>query len=81
MVYLDFVDAYRDPLVPPMRKMFQGSGVITSTEDLLNLKPGTLNPQWLEDMFCPDDLGARVLETLDRFHARDFQIRRELPSP
>ncbi|HCQ57671.1 MAG TPA: hypothetical protein DIU10_07185 [Sulfitobacter sp.] len=81
MVYLDFVDAYRDPLVPPMRKMFQGSGVITSTEDLLNLKPGALNPQWLEDMFCPDDLGARVLETLDRFHARDFQIRRELPSP
>lgn len=81
MVYLDFVDAYRDPLVPPMRKMFQGSGVITSTEDLLNLKPGALNPQWLEDMFCPDDLGTRVLETLDRFHARDFQIRRELPSP
>ena len=76
MVYLDFVDAYRDPLVPPMRQMFQGSGVITSTEDLLNLKPGVLNPQWLEDMFCPADLGARVLETVDRFHARDFQIRR-----
>lgn len=80
MVYLDFVDAYRDPLVPPMRQMFQGSGVITSTEDLLNLKPGVLNPQWLEDMFCPADLGARVLETVDRFHARDFQIRQELPS-
>jgi len=76
MVYLDFVDAYRDPLVPPMRKMFQGSGIITSTEDLLHLKPGALNPQWLEDMFCPDDLGARVLKTVDRFHARDFQIRR-----
>ena len=74
MVYLDFVDAYRDGLVEPMRGLFEGSNLITSTQDVLALNHHTPDPAWMESVFCPRDLGARVLDTVARFHDRDFQI-------
>lgn len=75
MVYLDFVDAYRDPLVEPMRRLFTGSNLIATTEQVLKLQIATPAPEWVEGMFCPHDLGARVCDTIARFHARPFQIR------
>ena len=75
MVYLDFIDAYRDPLVAPMRRLFKDSGVIASTEQVLNLAHRTPETAWMNDMFCPRDLGARVLDSIADFHARDFQIK------
>ena len=74
MVYLDFVDAYRDALVEPMRGLFEGSNLITSTQDVLRLNHHTPDPAWMEGVFCPRDLGARVLDTVARFHDRAFQI-------
>lgn len=74
MVHLDFVDNYVDPLVEPMRKLFAKSGLITPLEDMLNLRAAAPNPEWVADMFCPRDLGARVLDTVTRFNDRAFQV-------
>lgn len=73
MVHLDFVDTYLDPLVAPMRKLFAKSGLITSLEDMLHLRSKTPDPDWVADMFCPRDLGERVLEIVARFNKRAFQ--------
>lgn len=75
-VYLDFADAFLDPLVAPMRRLFAKSGLIASLEDVLALRAGTPDPDWLEGMFCPRDLGADVLATIERFHGRAFQAAR-----
>ncbi|TNJ40940.1 DUF6716 putative glycosyltransferase [Phaeobacter sp. B1627] len=74
MVHLDFVDAYLDPLVKPMRKLFAKSGVITSLDDMLNRRATPPDPDWVADMFCDRDLGTRVLGMLERFNTRPFQI-------
>jgi len=74
MVHLDFVDNYLDPLVEPMRKMFQTSGLITSLEDMLHLQSQAPAPKWVADMFCPRDLSLRILETVTRFADRPFQV-------
>lgn len=74
MVYLDFVDNYRDPLVEPMREVFEGSKVITSLEDLLHLRHHDPDPEWLADMLCPRDLGQRLLDAVARFETRPFQL-------
>ena len=75
MVYLDFVDNYRDPLMPPMRDLFETSGLITSLEDMLNLRTSSPNPEWVADMFCPRDLGERIFQTIERFKKRAFQLK------
>jgi hypothetical protein len=75
MVYLDFVDNYRDPLVAPMRALFEGSGLITSTAQVLSLDAAAPDDAWMQSVFCPRDLGARVLDTIERFHEREFQIK------
>jgi hypothetical protein len=75
MVHLDYVDNYLDPLVEPMRKLFKGSGLITSLEEMLHLRAGTPNPDWVCDMFCGCDLGQHVLGLIDRFHQRPFQVQ------
>jgi len=80
MVHLDFVDAYVDPLVPPMRRLFAASRLITPLEDLLDLKATPHDPDWLADMFCPRDLGRRVLDTVARFHAADRSQIQDRPS-
>jgi hypothetical protein len=74
MVHLDYVDAYRDPLVEPMRRLFAGSNLITSLDDLLHLRARAVNEDWLATMLCPRDLGQRVMETVTRFESRPFQI-------
>lgn len=74
MVHLDFVDNYVDPLVEPMRKLFADSGLITSLEDMLHLRSFAPEAEWLKDMFCPRDLGTRVLDTVTRFADRPFQL-------
>ena len=74
MVHLDFVDSYRDPLVAPMRKLFEGSGLITGLEDMLNLRTGVPNLQWVDNMFCTLSLTDDILGIISRFHDRPFQI-------
>ena len=79
MVHLDYVDNYLDPLMEPMRKLFQSSGLITSLEDMLHLRTGSPNPDWVRNMFCGHDLGQRVLGVIDRFHQRPFQVKVDWP--
>lgn len=74
MVHLDFVDHYRDPLVAPMRNLFAASNLITSLEDMLNLRAKSPDPRWIENMLCPDDLGERMMDTIAKFEARPFQV-------
>lgn len=74
MVYLDYVDSYRDPLMPPMRELFETSNIVTPLSQILALEHNTPDPEWLADMFCERDLGARVLDTITRFHERTFKI-------
>jgi len=70
MIYLEYVDHYRDRLAAPMQHLFEGSNLITSLEDLLHLNVKAPDPDWLANMFCPPDLGARVLAMIAEFHAR-----------
>ncbi len=70
MVHLDFVDNYVDQLVAPMHKLFAGSGVVVSLEDMLHLRSPTPDPAWVEQMFCPRDLGQQVLDAVVRFNDR-----------
>lgn len=79
IVHLDFVDAYVDPLVPPMRRLFAASGLIIPLEDLLELRASPPDPDWLADMFCPRDLGRHVLDTIARFHAKDRSQIKDRP--
>ncbi len=74
MVHLDFIDNYLDPLVAPMRKLFQTSGLITPLEDMLNLHSQAPDPKWVREMFCPRDLGERVLGIAERFKERPFRV-------
>lgn len=74
MVYLDFVDNYRDALVKPMRKLFATSNLITSLEDMLHLRAHKPDSDWIDNMFCPRDLGERILVTMDKFQHRAFQF-------
>jgi hypothetical protein len=69
MVYLDYVDNYCDDLAAPMRKLFANSGLITSLDDMLNLRPAEPNPDWVNDLFCPQDLGAQVLQMIEELNA------------
>ncbi|MEO1777195.1 MAG: DUF6716 putative glycosyltransferase [Pseudomonadota bacterium] len=75
MVHLDFVDAYRDQLVAPMRRLFAKSNLITGLDDMLHLRARAPDPDWLADMFCTPDLASDVLQTIAQFQDRPFQIR------
>ncbi|HGG05253.1 MAG TPA: hypothetical protein ENK28_07325 [Aliiroseovarius sp.] len=75
IVHLDYVDNYRDPLVGPMRKLFAGSALITSLEDMLNLRATPPDQTWVDQMFCPRDLGDDVIAKIAEFRARPFQVR------
>lgn len=75
IVHLDYIDNYRDPLMPPMRDLFKTSGLITSLEDMLNLRATPPNPEWVAEMFCPRDLGERIFQTISRFKKRAFQLK------
>jgi hypothetical protein len=74
LVYLDYVDNFCDPLVAPMRRLFADSGLITSLEDMLHLRAQAPDRDWTAAMFCPPDLGARVLDTVARFQARPLPV-------
>jgi hypothetical protein len=69
MVHLDFIENYLDPLVPAMRRMFAGSGLMTPLERVLALQPQAPAPGWLAGFLCPRDLGAQVLAAIAAFHA------------
>jgi hypothetical protein len=61
LIHLDYPENYLDPLVAPMRDLFAGSGLIADLTRLLALDARPPDPDWLAGMFCPRDLGARVL--------------------
>jgi hypothetical protein len=80
MVNLDFVENYLDPLTAPMAALFEGSGLITPLEDMLHLRTRTPNPEWVDRMYCPDDLGPRVLEAIRNFRtAKRIRIQELIP--
>ena len=70
MIYLDYVDAYRDKLVEPMRRLFKASNLVAPLEDILALKHQAPDTQWLEDMFCQRDLGNRTYALIEEFQKR-----------
>jgi hypothetical protein len=75
IVYTDYPDNYRDPLAAAMQGLFAGSGLLASIEDLLDQRAGTPDPEWLDNLFCKDELALNILDTMTRFHARPFQIQ------
>lgn len=71
MVFLDYLEAYLDPLVAPMRALFADSGLIASLDQLLTLAPGTPDPEWLRGMLCPADrLIQQIFEAQAHFAGR-----------
>lgn len=73
-VYLDYVEAYLDPLAAPMRALFAQSGLLASLPDLLEGSPRPPAPGWVEQMFCPPDLGERVVAAVQAVRARPLQV-------
>ena len=70
MVLLDFPDNFLDPLAEPMRKLFQKSGLIVSQKQMLNLEVPQANADWIDEVFCPRDLGQDVVKAIKEFEAR-----------
>lgn len=64
MVHLDYPDRTLDPLVEPMRRLFTGSNLIKSLDDVLNLRFDAPDRDWLSGIFCPRDLGRDVLSRI-----------------
>lgn len=80
LVYLDYVENYSDPLEPPMRQLFEGSGLIAGIDDVLALRTRPPEPDWLARMFCPRDrLAAQVMEAIEAYRARPVQVKTLLP--
>jgi len=63
-IYVDYVENYLDPLMPPMRRLFGASGLVASLDEVLHGVVRAPDPDWLADMFCPRDLGERVLAAI-----------------
>lgn len=61
LIHLDYPENYLDPLVAPMRGLFGASGLVASLPDLLAMQSAEPDPDWLAGMFCPPDLGRRLL--------------------
>jgi hypothetical protein len=47
-----------------MRGLFEGSDLIATLPEVIEGTVRAPNSDWLETMFCPPDLGARVLDAV-----------------
>ncbi|MEM6388771.1 MAG: DUF6716 putative glycosyltransferase [Pseudomonadota bacterium] len=82
MLYLDYVENYLDPLVNPMRALFETSGLIVPLDNILNLAPQPARAAWIDGMFCSKDrLIAQIFEAHAHFKARTDLTTRILPVP
>ena len=82
LIYLDYVENYLDPMVAPMRRLFEASGLIRPIDDVLHLRPTAPDPAWLETMFVPPEtLAANVVAAVDAFRARPVQVAEQIPPP
>jgi hypothetical protein len=80
-VYLDFEENYLDPLVPGMRRLFAGSGVIATLDEVLAGTVRAPDPDWMAGMFCPPDLGQRVLDCIAALRARTIAAPEVIGAP
>jgi len=64
LITLDYVEHYLDPMAEQMERLFKGSGLIAPLDEVLNLKVRAPVESWLNNMLCPRDLGAKVLEAI-----------------
>lgn len=80
-VYLDFEENYLDPLVPGMRRLFAGSGVIATLDDVLAGIVRDPDPHWMAGMFCPPHLGQRVLDCIATLRARTIAAPEVIGAP
>jgi len=82
MIYLDFIENYLDPLVEPMRALFDTSGLIVPLENILNLDPQPATEEWLDGMFCArTQLVEQIYEAYAHFKARPDLTTKLLPLP
>ena len=82
LVYLDYVESYLDPLVPPMRRLFGKSGLVADTAQVLRLQTSAPDPAWTGTLFCPATrLAEQVEEAIAAFRARPVAVRRRIPPP
>ncbi len=80
-VYLDYEENYLDPLGPGMRRLFDGSGLIATLDEVLAGVVRAPDPAWLAGMFCPADLGQRVLNCIDALRARTIAAPEVIGAP
>ena len=64
MIYLDYIENYKDRMVEPMFELFRESGMVTPLRNILHLKTGKPNAHWLETRFRSMDF---VQELIDLF--------------
>ncbi len=78
-VYLDYVENYLDPLEAPMRRLFEGSNLIATLPEVMEGKIAAPDPAWLDNMFCPDDLGSKVLEAISSVRKTAIRVETIIP--
>ncbi|MDJ0825036.1 MAG: hypothetical protein QNJ16_05975 [Rhodobacter sp.] len=80
LIYLDYVENYFDPLVEPMRRLFEASGLVAPLEQVLNLEARPPDPAWLETFFTtPKALADDVMAAIAHFRSRPVAIRSIVP--
>ena len=68
IVYLDYVENYLDRHVEPMRREFEGSGLLASLPQLMALNAHNPDSDWVAQHFRGADLFDEILASVEAFH-------------
>lgn len=71
MIYLSYVENYRDKYSYLMRGEFKSSGLISPLKDIMNLNYRNANREWLRNHFRSDDLFVEIENVVAKFKAID----------
>jgi hypothetical protein len=69
MIYLSYVENYRDKYSYLMRGEFKSSGLVTPLKKIMNLDYSSPNEEWLRNHFRGDDLFVEIENTVNKFRA------------
>lgn len=74
MVYLDYVECYRDPLVVKMRDCFEQSGLVTDLNGLLNLETKAPRQAWIDSHFRESDLFSELVGLIQKHKCMHVRV-------
>jgi hypothetical protein len=70
MIYLDYVENYRDKYSGLMRDEFSDSGLVSDIHQIMRLEPNRPDTEWMDQHFRGDDLYAEMIASVTAFKTR-----------